>query len=129
MPPLERIHDGFLPGRHAIDAYGSGGFRFSNMSHRGSVLALPSGIRKWDVVDAAEISIESLAALDGEAADIDILLFGTGGFPARLPVDVISWLRAIGLRSDVMTSSAATMTYNVLLAENRRVAAALMAVD
>ena len=40
---------GFVPGRAPIDAYGNGGFRFADMSHRGSILALPSGIKagRW----------------------------------------------------------------------------------
>ncbi|HWT30522.1 MAG TPA: hypothetical protein VN240_05780, partial [Propylenella sp.] len=44
------------PGRAAIDAYGNGGFRFADMSHRGSILALPSGIEAWPVTAAAEIT-------------------------------------------------------------------------
>ena len=34
--------DGFVPGRHLIDAFGDGGFRFAEMSHRGSILATPA---------------------------------------------------------------------------------------
>ena len=38
-----------FPGRAPIEAYGNGGFRFADMSHRGSILALPSGIEAWPV--------------------------------------------------------------------------------
>ena len=40
---------GFVPGRHLIDGYGKGGFRFADMSHQGSLLAFPSGIYAWPV--------------------------------------------------------------------------------
>ena len=38
------IRKAHFPGRAPIDAYGNGGFRFAGMSHRGSILCLPSGI-------------------------------------------------------------------------------------
>ena len=50
-----------MPGRHGIDAYGNGGFRFAEMSHRGSILALPSGVKAWPVASVAEITEASLA--------------------------------------------------------------------
>ncbi len=55
-----RLYDGFLPGRYPFDAYGNGGFRFADMSHRGSLLALPSGIRAWPVSSLAELTDETL---------------------------------------------------------------------
>jgi uncharacterized protein len=128
MPIVERIYDGFLPGLHAIDAYGAGGFRFGGMSHRGSLLFTPGGVRKWDVA-SLPLTPQHFADLLPEAGLIDILLIGTGGFPAPLSKELRTWLQDQALRSDVMTTTAAAMTYNVLLSENRRVAAALMAVD
>ncbi len=129
MPPLERVYDGFLPGRHAIDAYGQGGFRFGGMSHKGSLLALPSGIRKWEVADPAAMTSADFSEAAMEAEAIDILIIGTGSLTIQLPPVLRKWFAEQGLRPDVMTTSAAAMTYNVLLAENRRVAAALIAVD
>ena len=51
---------GYVPGRHKVDDYGSGGFRFADMSHRGSIMALPTGVRAialaaWNDIDAATI--------------------------------------------------------------------------
>ena len=46
----EARYEGFVPGRHLLDAVGNGGFRFAEMSHRGSILILPSGIYAWDVL-------------------------------------------------------------------------------
>ncbi len=123
------IRQAHFPGRAPIDAYGNGGFRFAEMSHRGSILCLPSGIYGWppdsfEAIDAAALK----RALD-EAAEIDILLIGAGDGPRRLPPELIARLREAGLSSDAMSTGAAVRTFNVLLAENRRVAAALIAVD
>src|SRR3712207_5060163 len=73
-----RRYDGFVPGRHQIDAYGNGGFRFAEMSHRGSILALPSGIRAWTVTAPAEFSLEAFAPVFAESETLEILLVGTG---------------------------------------------------
>jgi uncharacterized protein len=123
-----RLHDGFVPGRHLIDAYGAGGFRFADMSHRGSILALPSGVRAWPVRSPADFSEEAFAPVLAEAADIDVLLIGTGLDPAPLPEDLRRRFREAGIGVDAMQTGAAARTYNVLAAENRKVAAALVAV-
>jgi uncharacterized protein len=127
--PIRVLHDGFVPGRFAVDAYGRGGFRFAEMSHRGSILALPSGIHAWPAITAADITSDAFAKVVAERAAIDVLLLGTG--PAPYPVDdAIRWLlRDAGIGLDVMATGAAARTYNIMLGENRRVAAALLAVD
>ncbi len=123
-----RIYDGFVPGRHAIDAYGGGGFRFADMSHRGSILALPSGIKAWTPTSERGLLPEDFAAVMAEREAIELLLLGTDA--AIVPVgDAVRWrFREAGIRLDVMQTGAAARTYNILLAENRRVAAALIAV-
>ncbi len=123
-----RIYSGFVPGRHLIDSYGGGGFRFAEMSHRGSILALPSGILAWLVSGPGELSENAFAPILAESDAIDLLLVGTGLDPAPLP-EAIRWLlkdARIGL--DVMQTCAAARTYNILAGENRKVAAALIAV-
>jgi uncharacterized protein len=117
-----------FPGRAPIDAYGNGGFRFADMSHRGSILALPSGVEAWAVADAAQIAPESLARLVAAAAEIEILLVGTGEAMVPLPAEARTTLRAAGLEPELMATGAAVRTYNVLLSEERAVAAALIAV-
>src|SRR3954462_15049921 len=67
-----------FPGRAPIDAYGNGGFRFADMSHRGSILALPSGIHAWSATDAQALSAEDFGRVLAEADEIDLLLLGTG---------------------------------------------------
>ncbi|MCP4384856.1 MAG: hypothetical protein GY798_26160 [Hyphomicrobiales bacterium] len=116
-----------FPGRAPIDAYGNGGFRFAGMSHRGSILCLPSGIHGWD--SPAAIDLESLARVLEEAAEIDVLLVGMGADFGRLDPVLTQRLRDAGVVADTMSTGAAVRTYNVLVAERRPVAAALVAVD
>lgn len=125
----EPKYSGFLPGRHVIEGYGAGGFRFAGMSHRGSILALPSGIRAWDAVVAADISIASLQPiLDEPPGSIEHLLVGTGPMLMPLPRALREMLAEAGITAEPMATGAAARTYSILLAEDRRVAAALLAV-
>lgn len=121
--------DGFVPGRHQLDAFGAGGFRFAGMSHRGSVLATPAGIRIWPVTRFAEITPEALQPVLDEAEAIDFLLIGTGADIAFIPHAWRELLKERGITVEGMATAAAARTYNVLVAEDRRVAAALIAVD
>jgi uncharacterized protein len=120
---------GRFPGRAAIEAYGNGGFRFAGMSHRGSILCLPSAVLAWDVSSLAELTEASLADVLAERHAIETLLVGTGRQPALLPREPFARLREAGVGVDGMNTGAAARTYNVLLAEGRAVAAALIAVD
>lgn len=126
LPPAHAA--GFVPGRHLIDSYGRGGFRFGGMSHRGSILILPSGIRAWPVESAAAIDRAALRPVLQADEPIEFLLVGTGPEIAVLPDALRRPFRERGISLDAMATGAAARTYNVLVAENRRVAAALVAV-
>ena len=120
---------GFLPGLHTIEAYGEGGFMFGGMSHRGSLLALPSGLYAWEPASAGDIDENSLARLFSEqAGSIEHLLIGTGVDFLPLKPALLARLRAANIVAEPMATGAAARTYNILLAERRRVAAALIAV-
>jgi len=123
------MREAHFPGRAPIDAYGNGGFRFAEMSHRGSIMCLPSGIYAWDVAGASDLSIAAFRRVFAEHRDIEILLIGTGREIAPLPAEWRVEFRSRGISADAMTTSAAVRTLNVLLAERRAVAAALIAVD
>ena len=123
------IREQHFPGRAPIDAYGNGGFRFADMSHRGSILCLPSGIHGWQMEEADALSIDAFAKVIDEAADIEVLLVGTGSTIRPLPRDVRERLKAAGISADPMATGAAVRTFNILLAEERAVAAALIAVE
>jgi uncharacterized protein len=123
------IRAAHFPGRAPIDAYGNGGFRFAGMSHRGSLLCLPSGIHGWDAADAAAaLDLAVLAPVLAESDGIEVLLIGTGSALVPIPADLRAAFRARGISADSMGTGAAVRTFNVLLGENRAVAAALVAV-
>ena len=124
------IRDAHFPGRAPIDAYGNGGFRFADMSHRGSILALPSGIHGWDVERFEDIGPGSFAKVIADADAIEVLLIGCGSDLRVLPKALRETLREEhGIVTEAMATGAAVRTFNVLLAEERAVAAALIAVD
>lgn len=118
----------FYPGRPAIDAYGNGGFRFAGMSHRGSILALPSGVQAW-AIELERLTIGDFDPVFAERSEIDLLLLGTGREMMRPPKPLREAIGARGIMLDCMATGHAVSTYNLLLGEQRKVAAALIAVD
>jgi uncharacterized protein len=123
------VRDAHFPGRAAIDAYGNGGFRFAGMSHRGDLLCLPSGIYGWQAPAAEAIDEAALAEVLAEAKAIEVLLIGTGVELVPLAPALRSRMRGAAIGAEVMATGPAVRTFNVLLAEGRAVAAALIAVD
>lgn len=117
-----------FPGRAPIDAYGDGGFRFAEMSHRGSLICAPSGIYGWNVQSAEDFAPKAFSTIFAEAGDIEILLLGTGKDLVPIDADLRDAFRKHAISADPMSTGAAARTYNVLLAEGRAVAAALVAV-
>jgi uncharacterized protein len=118
-----------LPRQALIDAHGGGGFRFAGLSHRGSLLCLPDGIWAWPVDDPAALSEEALARVFAQAGELDFFVLGSGAAPWIMPEPLRARFRAVQSSLDTMTTGAAVRTYNVMLMENRRVGAGLIAVD
>jgi len=117
-----------LPRPAPIEAYGKGGFAFDTMSHRGSLLCMPDGIWAWPVTAPAEIDQYSLQRVFKAANAIDTLIVGTGTKVWLPPAELRSALRAVHVVLDAMQTGPAIRTYNIMLGERRRVAAALIAV-
>jgi uncharacterized protein len=117
-----------LPRSAPIDAYGNGGFAFADMSHRGSLLCLPDAIWAWPVTRPEEIDETSLQRVFAAANGIDTLIIGTGTNVWRSPSHLREALRSVGVVVDVMQTGPAIRTYNIMIGERRRVAAALIAV-
>ena len=117
-----------LPRSAPIEAYGNGGFAFAGMSHRGSLLCLPDVIWGWPVTGPAEIDRASLERVFAAAGSIDTLIIGTGTGVWLPPSDLRQALRAAGIVLDPMQTGPAIRTYNIMMGERRRVAAALIAV-
>jgi uncharacterized protein len=121
----DRLH---LPRSAQIEAYGNNGFRFDEMSHRGSLLCLPDAIWAWDVTDPKDINAMSLARIFENSRHIDTLLIGSGMNVWIAPAPLRDELRKANIVLDVMQTGPAVRTYNVMIGERRKVAAALIAV-
>ena len=117
-------------GRQVIESYGGGRFRVSGTVYEGSILVLPDRCLAWPVAGIEEIVLEGLSALwsQGEPS-VDLLLLGGGSRPWLPPMELRAGLKAKGIALEPMDTGAACRTYNVLLAEERRVAAAVLAID
>ena len=118
-----------LPNLVPVDGYGNGGFRFGGMSHRGSLLCLPSGIWAWPVARAAEIDEAALAPVFAEASGIELFLLGTASERWIIPDVLHDRFRSLKIAVEVTRTGSAVSTYNILLGEGRRVAAGLIAGD
>jgi uncharacterized protein len=114
------------PGQAPIDAYGNGGFRFAGMSHRGSLLCLPSGIYAWDPRDPVDAASLDQVLAGGEK--INLLLLGTGASQKLPDAAVRRAFAEAHIALEAMDTGAACRTYNILLGEKRPIGAALMAV-
>ena len=117
-----------LPRSAPIEAYGKGGFAFEDMSHRGSLLCLPNAIWAWPVEKPEQIDRASLERVFAVADSIDTLIIGTGTGVWQPPPGLREALRAVKVVLDAMQTGPAIRTYNIMMGERRRVAAALIAV-
>jgi uncharacterized protein len=117
-----------LPRSAPIEAYGKGGFAFADMSHRGSLLCLPDAIWAWSVTKPGEIDEFSLSRVFAKAKIIDTLIIGTGTEVWIPPRPLRDALRKVQIVLDPMQTGPAVRTYNIMMGERRRVAAALIAV-
>jgi uncharacterized protein len=127
MPVASPESERFLPERAPIDSYGNGGFRFGGMSHQGSLLILANGMHAWRPGRFTDVTTDDFVAV--LSARPAFLLFGTGPelhFPSR---DLRQAFAEAGIALEAMTTGAAARTYNILLAEKRDVAAALISVE
>jgi uncharacterized protein len=98
------------------------------MSHTGSLLILPSGIHGWRPAGVADIAAEDVAPILAEKARFAFLLLGTGRSTMLLPEPLMQYFTDAGVPVETMDTGAAVRTYNILLAEERPPAAALIAV-
>jgi len=111
-------------GRQVVDSYGRNGFHVSGVAYEGAILVTAEATVAWPVGSLAEVTLDSFSALFGRG--IEILLLGCGARMTPVPPVLRAALKAKGIVVDAMDTGAACRTYNVLVAEERRVAAALL---
>jgi len=112
-------------GRQIIERYGPSGFRVAGVVYHGAVLVFPDRTLPWAAASAAAVTRESLAPVV-EYGGIQILLLGLGRTLGALPHNLSRLFQAERIVVEPMDSGAACRTFNVLLAEDRRIAAALL---
>jgi len=117
-------------GRQIVESYGGGRFRVSGRVFAGGVLVFLSRALEWPVGDAGAITAENLDAVirEGQAGSVELLLLGCGPRTTLIPAPLRQTLRGAGVVVEAMDTGAACRTYNMLMADGRRVAAALIAV-
>ncbi len=124
----KQVTVGHYPEPVPISAYGNGGFRFASMSHQGGLLVLPDGVHGWSPTAAENVTVQDFAPVFALAEQIEFFIFGTGErqiFPSE---EIRAAFNAHQMGLEVMDTGAALRTFNILLAENRRVAGAFIAV-
>ncbi len=104
-----------------IDGYGPGFFRVDGKVLHGPCLITPWGAGAWG-------GLGDVAAVLALLGKIDVLFIGMGAEIAHIAPDFRDALESAGIGVEVMNSPAAARTYNVLLSEGRRIAAALLPV-
>ena len=116
-------------GAQIIQGYADGGFRVSGALHNGAALVFQDKTVEWNVSgDVKALTEADFTPLFDVADDIDVVLLGTGKSMVFCDPALRNALKAQGLNIECMDSGAACRTYNVLMAEGRRVVAALLPV-
>jgi len=119
-----KLHLAGAAGRNLFSGYGAGYVAINGERYERNLIVLPDRIVDWDVPGVEALSHSAFASLS--KLPIDVLVLGTGSalrFPAPADMQVMA---QAGIGVEVMDTAAACRTYNVLLSEDRRVAAALL---
>lgn len=112
-----------------IERYGAGKFQISGLSYQTSVLVFPERTIEWPITEFSGIDDAALAPVLAESQasqGIELLLLGCGPRMQLVSQALRAPLRAAGIVIEPMDSGAAARTFNLLLSEDRRVAAALI---
>ena len=116
-------------GRNIIQSYGNGKFQINDNQYDHSVLVLPNQIIPWSPIDTSNLIVDDFKKVLTVGPIVELLLLGCGKTTWFLPLPLRDQLKELGLVLEPMDTGAACRTFNVLLGENRRIAAALMLVD
>lgn len=123
MSALKRMES---EGRQLINGYGAGGFRISGVTYARAVLVFPKRAIELEIETLEELTIDHLQPLVEGEEKTEILLVGCGKRLQFLPEELQTGLSMVGIAADPMDSGAAARTYNMLMMEDRLVAALLL---
>jgi uncharacterized protein len=130
IPPRQGPTDKTLPTPdpalvQVIRSYGPGHFLIGERDWREPVLVTPAATTAWSIARAEDLSLASLDALK-QAPPTELLVLGCGPRAVFITPAVRAELKGAGLALEVVDTGSACRIYNVLVAEGRRVAAALI---
>ena len=115
--------------RQLIQGYGDGGFRVSGVRYSGSIIVFPWETVPWPVVAGDNFTVEHFGAIRDAENEVSVLLLGCGAKASLIGTELRVQVRDWGVVIEAMDTGAACRTYNVLLSEDRFVAAALIAIE
>lgn len=119
----------FPQDRQVIQSYGDGKFRISEKQYEQALLVFPQHTIPWSPVDENNLRLNDFEAVLKAKPAIDILLLGCGKTTLFVPLTLRDAIKERGIVLEPMDTGAACRTFNILLGEDRRIAAALMVVD
>jgi len=115
-------------GRQVITGYGEGGFKINNEWVEGSLLVFADHMLTWNITDISKITAQQFEPIINSIPAIEFIIIGTGKQMTPLDPAIRQFFRSKNIAVDVMDTGAACRTYNVLLSEERRAAAAVIAI-
>ena len=115
-------------GYQLIQSYGNGRFTISGQTYDHPVIIFPEQTVVWQPVDLTKPTLEAFSSVFDAAPPVDILLIGCGSVTLFIPPLFREKIKKKGVVLEPMDTGSACRTYNVLLTEERRVAAALVPV-
>lgn len=115
-------------GRKVLNGYGGGSFTVNEEDINGNIFISPENVISWNVNNPEEITSDDFAELLSKEKDIELILIGCGEKHKVISSELRNYFRSRDINVEMMTTSAACRTYNVLLSEERKVSAALIAV-
>ncbi|SEL23574.1 Uncharacterized conserved protein, contains Mth938-like domain [Nitrosovibrio tenuis] len=125
MEPYLKLHLSAYSGQNMFTGYGTGYVMVNQVRYENNLIVLPDRIiEDWDVESFERLAPEHFDFL--LSLQPEMVLFGTGA-TLRFPHPKLTRMLIeshIGI--EVMDTSAACRTYNILTDEGRRVAAALL---
>ena len=119
-----KLHASGATAYNTFTAYGADYVTVNGQRHQASVIVLPDAILAWDVPAFDALSEQSFSVLENRG--LEIVLLGTGETQRFPHPRLTASLAKAGIGVEVMNLQAACRTYNILMAEERKVAAALL---
>jgi len=119
-----KLHASSAAGRNVVTAYGDDYVAVNGERHASSMVLLPDRIVDWEPQSFDQLTAEHFSGL--AALDVEIVLLGTGPRQRFPHPRLTAALSRAGIGVEVMDLQAACRTFNILVAEERKVAAALL---